>query len=74
MSCELVQSQIVRLERGSVELGMMNGNIESSGVRMMPRSITLEHTMAMPPFSCFEKNTPPTAPSTARIGTSQRTG
>jgi len=74
VSCELVQSQRVSPALGIVEDGMTNGNIASSGVRMMPSSEAAESTKAKPGLFARTMTAPPSAPITPRAGTSQSTG
>ena len=69
VSCELVQSQTVRLERTSVELGRMMGNIATSGVRMIDSMAAADMTIARSGFRRRVKSTEAIKPMTPKAGT-----
>ena len=68
VSWELVQSQSVRLETGSSEDGITNGNMVTNGVSTIPRSATEEATIAEPHLPALPKTTLRSEPSRPRAG------
>lgn len=74
VSCELVQSHIVKEDTGWLEDGKMNGNMAIRGVSTMQRMLTALAKMADNGLQTYSQSTPISAAAMPKSGTTKSTG